>query len=114
VSPERSPVAGAQWSQAWSAALDDLELEVERAEAMLRADALPAAGLPGETTWRPPALPQIPPDLVERARGIHARQLDVAARMTRRLGDLGRQSVLTDRIETGRVRPRPQLVDRAC
>ena len=105
---------GAEWSAAWCAALDDLELEVDRAEALLRNDDLPLAVLPGVTTWRPPALPPIPPDMVERARGIHNRQLDVAARMTRRLGDLGRQAQVADRIETGKVKPRPQLVDRAC
>ncbi|RZS91411.1 hypothetical protein EV189_0652 [Motilibacter rhizosphaerae] len=125
-SPQTAPVprpragAGAvphdqpDWHGLWVEALDELELEVDRAEALLRADHLPGSALPGTGAWRPPSLPPIPPDLVDRARGIHARQLDIASGMTRRLGDLAKQATLTGKLETGRERPRPLLVDRAC
>ena len=110
-------VAGAagradDWSAAWVDALTELELQVDEAEAMLRSE---APELPAALAWTPPALPPIPPDLIERARLVHARQLDVAARMTRRMGDLGRQSMLAGRIETGTTgRARPVLLDQAC
>ncbi|NHC47089.1 hypothetical protein [Motilibacter aurantiacus] len=100
------------WSTAWVDALTELELQVEQAEAMLRSE---SADLPAPLAWSPPELPPIPPDLIERARLVHARQLDVAARMTRRMGDLGKQSTLASRIETGTAgRARPVLLDRAC
>lgn len=101
------------WRGAWCSALDELELEVERAEAMLRVDHIDTSEVDA-VAWRTPALPPIPPDMVERARIVHARQLDVAARMTRRLGELGRQSALADRMDTGRTQSRPVLLDQAC
>ena len=85
------------WHACWSEALDGLEIELERAEELLASGHVPA----GESaSWRPPSLPPIPPDLVERARIVHARQLELAARMTRRLGDMKRQQSLVDRMET--------------
>ncbi|NHC16018.1 hypothetical protein [Motilibacter deserti] len=103
---------GADWSAAWVDALNELELQVDQAEALLRSE---SPELPAPVAWVPPALPPIPPDLVERARLVHARQLDLAARMTRRMGDLGRQATLAGRIETGAAgRARPVLLDQAC
>ena len=105
-------VQGADWTAAWVDALAELELAVDQAEALLRSE---AAELPAPVAWSPPPLPPIPPDLVERARLVHARQLDLAARMTLRMGDLGKQATLASRIETGAPgRARPVLLDRAC
>ena len=98
------------WTVCWTDALDGLELELERAEALLSSGQVPTVD---SSAWRPPSLPPIPPDLVERARIVHNRQLELATRMTRRLGDLNRQQALVDRIET-RAPARPMLVDQAC
>ncbi len=101
-----------QWSMAWSEALDELELELARAEALLSSQSVPA----GDTTraWTPPALPPIPPDLVQRARLIHRRQLDVAEQMTARLGDLGRHAIVAQRMRPQQAPSRPVLFDKAC
>lgn len=100
------------WSAAWSAALDDLELELERAEAMLASQSVPPADI--TRAWTPPALPPIPPDMVERARMIHQRQLDMAGRMTARLGDLGRHAIVAQRMRPQQAPSRPVLFDQAC
>lgn len=76
--PEHAP-----WRAEWEAALDRLELDVERAEQLLRAndpEPLPA--------WEPPVMRgPLPSDLEPRARLILERQLalanDVALAVTR-------------------------------
>lgn len=100
------------WTEAWSAALDHLELELERAEAMLASQSVAAADV--SRAWTPPALPPIPPDMVERARMIHQRQLDMAGRMTARLGDLGRHAIVAQRMRPQQSPSRPVLFDKAC
>lgn len=77
------------WDDAWVTALASMEVELEQAQAMLALDRVFE-----ETTidpWRPPSnLGPLPAHLVERARTLLARQLDVsrqladAARMSRR------------------------------
>jgi hypothetical protein len=62
------------WTAAWTAALTELELGVEEAEAVLRAGHSPAP-----STWRPPLnLGQLPAPLRERAQALLDRQLNVA------------------------------------
>jgi len=98
-----------RWGAAWSAALDDLELELDRAERLLHSGHFD--GPP--TSWQPPALPPLPPELADRARAIHDRQLRVAAAMTRRLSDLSRQQAVVDRVHALSRDSRAYYVDRA-
>jgi hypothetical protein len=66
------------WDAAWRAALDELELSLDRAELLLR-HAEPEPLPP----WQPPSLiGSPPPDQLERAHRILERQL----RVTRELG----------------------------
>lgn len=67
----------------WDQALADLELEVQHAEELLRVAHLPAPqDVAQRAAWRPPAdLGPLPASLVERARALHARQVDVARRL---------------------------------
>lgn len=61
------------WSTAWTAALDDLELTLEQTEQLLRGDhaALPTIAEP----WSPPQLAApLPAELLERAQSLLARQ----------------------------------------
>ena len=62
------------WRSAWASELDRLELDVERAEQMLRVnDPTPIQA------WKPPVMHlAMPEDLVPRARLILERQLAVA------------------------------------
>jgi hypothetical protein len=71
--------AAPAWEAAWTAALTELELDVADAEALLRADHL---AHPARTTpWIPPAgLGPLPASLLDRARTLLDRQLDVARR----------------------------------
>ncbi|MGV8978409.1 MAG: hypothetical protein ACOH17_10220 [Cellulomonas sp.] len=75
-------LAAPVWGAAWSAALTELELDVEQAEALLRADHVVATGpTAAVATWRPPlTLGPMPASLVTRAQAILGRQLDVARR----------------------------------
>jgi len=67
----------------WERALADLEIEVEHAEEQLRVAHLPAPpGLAARAAWQPPSgLGPLPAPLVERARALHTRQLEVAQRL---------------------------------
>jgi hypothetical protein len=81
---------------AWVEALERLELDVERAEALLAAEADPA---PGTAAWAPPEMrAPLPADLEPRARLLLERQLAVAARLTEQVTATGRQQRLTERI----------------
>lgn len=77
----------ATWVDAWTAALDELELDVAEAERMLTLDHLVgAADAPDTPTdpWAPPAgLPPLPASLAERARALLQRQVEVAERIAR-------------------------------
>src|SRR5690606_7025139 len=74
------------WVQAWEAALTALELDVAQAEAALAADHLEP--VPVER-WAPPQLDgPLPFALLDRARALHERQVEVA----RRLGEAARLS----------------------
>jgi hypothetical protein len=99
------------WRQHWVAALDELELEVEAAEAML-ADDHRAREVPVSDAWAPPVgLGPLPLDLLPRADGILARQLGAAEAIALALAGTRRQVALSVRIETGEPAPRPAYVD---
>ena len=76
-------LAAPAWDAAWSTALTELELDVAKAEALLRADHVPAKG-PAATVaqWRPPVgLGPLPASLMTRAQALLDRQLDVGRRI---------------------------------
>ena len=101
------------WRGAWTAALDELELDVVRVEAML-ADEHRQAETPPADLWRPPTeLGALPLELKPRADEILTRQLRAAQEIARRLTANRQQMAMTARIETGEAVKRPVYVDRA-
>jgi hypothetical protein len=102
-----------QWRGAWTAALDELELDVAEVEAML-ADEHRHAETPPADLWRPPTeLGALPLELKPRADEILTRQLRAAEEIARRLTAGRQQLAMTARIETGEAVKRPVYVDRA-
>lgn len=103
----------ADWHGAWSAALDELELDVVQVETML-ADERRHAETPSADLWRPPTeLGALPLELKPRADEILTRQLKAAQEIAKRLTSNRRQFAVTTRIETGEAVKRPVYVDRA-
>jgi hypothetical protein len=101
------------WRDAWTAALDELELDVARIETML-ADEHRHAETPPADIWRPPTeLGALPLELKPRADEILTRQLRAAEEIARRLTANRQQMAMTSRIETGETVKRPVYVDRA-
>ena len=101
------------WRDAWTAALDELELDVAQVEAML-ADEHRHAETPPADLWRPPTeLGALPLELKPRADEILTRQLRAAEEIARRLTTNRQQMAMTSRIETGEAVKRPLYVDRA-
>jgi hypothetical protein len=105
------------WNSAWSAALDELELDVARAEALLNGDhAVRDAGTASILTavpWRPPAdLPPLPEALAQRARTILERQVTTSALLVTAAHATRRQLAMTDRMHGG-TDARPVFVDSA-
>jgi hypothetical protein len=105
------PGRNADWQQAWTAALDELELDVAAVEAILT-DAHRAQDLPLADPWSPPAgLGPLPLDLRPRADAILERQLAAAVAVTRALATTRRQAAMAARIDTGRDAARPAYLD---
>ena len=101
------------WRGAWTAALDELELDVSRVEAMLTDEHRHAETAPADL-WRPPTeLGALPLELKPRADEILTRQLKAAEEIARRLTANRQQMAMTSRIETGEAVKRPVYVDRA-
>jgi hypothetical protein len=119
-SPAPGPAAGAEnprtsqsWRGAWTAALDELEMDVEVTEAML-ADGHRMAQTPRANPWQAPQdLGALPLELKPRADEILTRQLAAAQEIARRLTATRQQQAMTARIETGEAVNRPVYVDRA-
>ena len=94
------------WVGAWTAALDGLELDVARAEALLARDE-PAvesawAAAAATTGWTPPELPgPLPAQLRRRAESILTRQIGVSHELTRAMADSRRHRRLAERLEPG-------------
>jgi hypothetical protein len=116
--PGRSAGAGSpgdpqSWRGAWTAALDELEMDVEETEAML-ADGHRMARTPRANPWQEPQnLGALPLELKPRADEILTRQLAAAEEIARRLTVTRQQQAMTARIETGEAVNRPVYVDRA-
>ena len=72
--------AVADWTTAWSAALDDLELTLAQTERLLGGDVGDAAATAEVAPWSPPQLAApLPPELLERAQLLLARQQQLIA-----------------------------------
>ena len=70
-----------QWDHAWAHALGELEMDVAEAESMLAIDRVFEEKV--RDPWTPPVgLGPLPAHLVERARTLLARQLDVSRQLT--------------------------------
>jgi hypothetical protein len=101
----------ADWRQAWAQALDELELDVAAAEALL-ADDHRARETPRVDPWQPPeGLGPLPLDLRPRADAILTRQLAAAEALALALIANRRQAAFASKIETGDAAPRPAYVD---
>jgi hypothetical protein len=99
------------WRDAWTAALDELEMDVAATEAML-ADSRRLNETPEADPWRPPQdLGALPLELKPRADEILTRQLSAAQEIARRLTSTRQQQVVTARIETGERVKRPLYLD---
>jgi hypothetical protein len=99
------------WRSTWSAALDDLEMNVADVEAML-CDEHRYAETPPADIWKPPTeLGALPLELKPRADEILTRQLAAAEEVARRLTANRRQAAATSRIETGEAVKRPVYLD---
>jgi hypothetical protein len=99
------------WRSAWTAALDELELDVAAAEAML-ADGHRHAEHAPATLWKAPTdLGALPLELRPRADEILTRQLAAAEEIARRLVATKQQMMMTSRIETGEATKRPVYLD---
>lgn len=99
------------WRDAWSAALDELEMDLTATEAML-ADGRRMNETPRADPWRPPQdLGALPLELKPRADEILTRQLAAAQEIARRLTANRRQQAATARIETGERVKRPLYLD---
>jgi hypothetical protein len=99
------------WRQAWTAALDELELDVAAAEAMLADDHRHAEYAPANL-WKPPTeLGALPLELRPRADEILTRQLRAAEEIARRMVATRQQMTMNSRIETGEAVKRPVYLD---
>src|SRR4051794_30644570 len=99
------------WREAWTAALDELEMDVAEVETMLT-DERRYAETPPANLWRPPTeLGALPLELKPRADEILTRQLRAAEEIARRLTSGRQQMAMTSRIETGEAVKRPVYVD---
>lgn len=101
-----------RWHRSWERALDELELDVDRAEELLH-DEHAAKDLP-PAPWTPPAdLGPLPLELRPRADAILERQIAVAKQIATSLTMNRRQAAAIARIETGNPddTPRPAYLD---
>ena len=99
------------WRSTWAAALDELELDVTAAEALL-AEEHRGRDLPAADPWTPPeGLGPLPLDLRPRADAILTRQLAAAVAMAAGIGATRRQAALAGRLDSGRDNDRPAYLD---
>lgn len=100
-------MTGVDWHIAWVEALDRLDLDVERAEVMLRAN--DPEPMP---VWQPPVMHMsLPEDLLPRARLILERQLAVTNDLTRAIATSRRQRELTSRLSNNLPADIPVYLD---
>ncbi len=103
---------GTDWRNAWVAALDELDLSIEQAEALLVSDH-EAREYRVPDPWQPPqGLGPLPLDLKPRADAILARQLATSRALAQAMVVNRQQSALLSRVDqTRRGVPRPAYID---
>ena len=95
------------WDLAWVAALDELELSVERAEKLLRS--VDPGPLP---PWQPPTVTgPPPPEQLERAHLLLERHLRVSHDLAQSLSATRQQLALTAKVSRNRPDETPVYVD---
>lgn len=99
------------WREAWTAALDELELDVATVEAMLADDHRLAETPPADPWQAPTDLGALPLELRPRADEILTRQLRAAEEVARRMVATRQQMAMNSRIETGEAAKRPVYLD---
>lgn len=101
----------ADFHKSWVAALAELELDVARAENLLRANTVE---IPELLPWTPPTgIGALPLPLLDRARRLHQRQLEVAERLAAAVAGNRRQAAVTGAIDATRPAAPPVFVDHA-
>ncbi|MBO3740641.1 hypothetical protein [Actinoplanes flavus] len=104
-------MSSVDWRGAWTAALDELEMDVLAVETLL-ADERRLAETPPSNLWLPPTeLGALPLELRPRADEILTRQLAAAEEIARRITANRQQTAVTARIETGEAVKRPVYLD---
>jgi hypothetical protein len=89
------------WRNAWVAALDALEADVDAVEKMIK-DEHRRQELPAAEAWKPPAgLGSLPLELRPRADFILARQLEAAQALAMAVTANRRQTAFAARVEVG-------------
>lgn len=91
------------WTAAWTEALDDLELDLDRAEELLTVGRTGSAGglHPAPAAWVAPDLPgPIPENLRARAQAVYDRQLRVSEDLARGLAAGRRELALASLMES--------------
>jgi hypothetical protein len=100
---------GVDWGTAWTAALDDLELTLEQTEQLLRGDhsGVPAIAEP----WTPPQMASpLPPELLERAQALLARQHQLMAQTATAMSGARQSLALVSKVAGSGVRRPAQAV----
>jgi hypothetical protein len=99
------------WHAAWVAALDELEIDLDTAQALLE-EVRRGREIAVVDPWSPPpGLGPLPLDLRPRADTILNRQLAVAAEMAAGISHNRRQATVASRLEQGRDAARPAYLD---
>jgi len=108
----RTDTETSDFHQAWVAALDVIELDVRRAEELLRSNSLE---MPELIPWSPPSgIGALPLALLDRVKALHERQVEVSAALVASIAGNRRQSAFAEAIDSARPDARPVFVDRAC
>lgn len=102
------------WDTAWVEALDDLEMDVVRADALILGEHALVDGAPIPSFVPPVGLGPLPPALHDRACALLQRQIDTAAKLARAMVDTRQHMALAGKLEIGRGPARPMYVDSAC
>lgn len=110
--PAVAPAATTDFTVAWRQALDDMELEIERVEEMLRSLHHTPAELP-TSAWTPPDIPQpLPASMRERAEILLERQLATVSKLSTAMTSSRKHQQVVDRlVDTHEARP--MYVDQA-
>jgi hypothetical protein len=100
-----------EWTQAWVAALDRLELDVDATERMLTGLPVSVAESQEHRWTAPTGIGPLPASLNERAMQINARQIEVARRVALALGATRREADLAHRLSQSTNDAPPVYVD---